>query len=373
MSGRSSLFAVLVALLVSALGLSACGGSSHHGIPSGAIAAVEGKGITEAEVNHWTAIAAYSNSRGTVFEHHPEVPEPPTYSECVQALTEVAREQKVHPLPSPAKLRRACEMQREALRERALSFLLNSAWTIAEAEHLGASLSTDEIDKEFAKLKASNFPTAAAMAKLLARTRQTEADLRFHAKLTLAQEKIQHHVLSGVAQPSDQEIASYYAAHRSQFQGQEARDVRILLTREESEAKQAIREIRAGKSFASVAQARSIEPTSREKGGLVTGLTRGQGNPNLTEVAFAAKPGQLKGPLKTVVGYFVYEVVRVVPQHALTLAEAKPKIKSQLFEQRAEVALRSYATQFNKRWKARTECRPGFVVAQCRESTKQLS
>jgi foldase protein PrsA len=372
-SGRRPLLAILSAFVVSALGLSACGGSSHHGIPAGAVAAVEGKGITEAEVNHWLAIASYSNSRGTVFENHPEVPLPPAYSECVQSLMEVAREQNTRPLPSPARLRRACEIQHQTLRSRALGFLLTSNWTLAEAEHLGYVPSQSEINAEYRKLKATNFPTEAALAKLLARTRQTRADLRFHAKVALAQEKIQHHILSGVHQPSQKEIAAYYAAHASEFKGQEARDVRVVLTREESQAKQALSEIRAGKSFASVAEARSIDPVSREKGGLVSGLTRTQGNPKLAEAVFAAKPGQLLGPVKTVIGYFIYEVVRAAPQRQQTLAEAKAKIKSLLFEQRAEVALKAFASTFNARWKSRTECRPGNIVPQCKESSKPVS
>jgi len=366
-SGRSSLLVVPVALFA-ALSLAACGGSSHHGIPAGAIVAVQGKPITEAEVNHWLRVAAYSNAQGSVLEKHPEVPEPPEYTECVHSLSELAREQH-NPVPATAKLRRACAEQHQTLRSRAISFLITTDWTFAEAERLGYSLSSSEIDAEYAKLKARDFPTPAALAQLEATSRQTKADLRLHAKLSLAQEKIQHHVLSSVSKPSEKEIAAYYAAHASQFQAQEARDVRIILTREEAQAKQAIQEIRAGKSFASVAEARSIEPTSREKGGLITGLTRSGGQPTLVEKAFAAPIGKLLGPLKTVLGYFVYEVVRNDPQRRQTLAEATPKIKAALFEQHSEPVLKAFADEFTKRWRAQTECRTGSIVSQCKNSS----
>jgi hypothetical protein len=364
-SGRFPLFAVPIALLVAALSLAACGGSSHHGIPAGAVAAVEGRPITEAEVNHWLAVAAYSNASGTFLEKHREVPVPPEYTECIHSLQEVAREQH-NPVPATAKLRLACEQQHETLRSRAISFLITTDWTFAEAERLGYSFSSSEVDAEYAKLKAHAFPTPAALAQLQANTRQTHADLRLHAKLSLAQEKIQHHVLSGVAKPTEKEIAAYYAANAGQFQAQEARDLRIILTREESKARTAMQEIRAGKSFAAVAQELSIEPTSREKGGLITGLTRNQGQPTLAEKAFAAPIGQLLGPLKTVLGYFVYEVVRSNPQRQQTLAEAKPKIKQTLFEQHSEPALKAFADQFTKRWKPKTECRSGSIVPQCK-------
>jgi parvulin-like peptidyl-prolyl isomerase len=367
-SRRRTPFAILISLLLSALGLSACGSTSHHGIPAGAVAAVEGKGVTAAEVNHWLAVAAYSNAAGTLLEKHPEVPVPPAYSECISSLQAVAVEQHTHPAPTPAKLHRACEEQYQVLRERAIAFLINVNWTFAEAERLGNSLSSSEVDAEYAKLKARSFPTPAALASLEARTRETVADLRLHAKLTLAQEKIQHHVLSGVSQPSEAQIASYYAANKRQYAARETRDVRIILTREPGQANQALRELRAGASFATVAQARSIDPASREKGGLLTGVTREQGNPEVIKAIFAAQPGRVGGPINTVQGYYIYEVVKSTLLPAETLAQARPKIKKVLFEQRGEAALKAFAAKFPKTWKPKTECRPNYVVPKCKES-----
>lgn len=364
MPGRTALPSVLAALLVAALALSACG-SSKHGIPAGAVAAVEGRPITEAEVHHWLGVAAYSNAAGTVLEKHPEVPEPPDYTECITQLQALAREEHTHPLV--ANLKRACDSQYHTLRNHAVSFLVNVNSTFAETDRLGLEISSGEIDSEYAKLKARLFPTPAALAALRARTRQTEADLRLHAKLSLAQEKLQHHILAGVAQPTDAQINAYYNANKSQFAPKETRDVRVILVREVGKAQEALRELHEGKSFAAVANKRSIERTSRENGGLIPGMTRESGTPQLVTAAFAARPGQLGGPVNTVVGYYVYEVARINPPRTLTSAELHAKVKSLLYEKKAEAALQAFASEFSKRWKAQTECRPGFIVPECKQ------
>ena len=83
-----------------------------------------------------------------------------------------------------------------------------------------------------------------------------------------------------------------------------------------SAGEEAKKEIESGKSFASVAKAKSIDPTSKAKGGLLTGVAKGQEEAALNTAIFSAPLNKLSGPVKTPFGYYIYEVEELDAGHA---------------------------------------------------------
>lgn len=77
-------------------------------------------------------------------------------------------------------------------------------------------------------------------------------------------------------------------------------------TEEEAKAVQA--ELQAGRDFAEVAQARSIDPESRARGGDVGFYPRGIIAPEVEQVAFSLPVGGVSEPLKTPLGYEIIQV-----------------------------------------------------------------
>ena len=130
------------------------------------------------------------------------------------------------------------------------------------------------------------------------------------------------------APPSKAEIEKYYKENPSHFGTPEKRNVAIILTKTEAQAKEAKKEIESGKSFASVAKAKSIDPTSKAKGGLLTGVVKGQEEAALNTAIFSAKPNMLSGPVKTPFGYYIYEVKSVTPGNQQTLGRPKRRSSS---------------------------------------------
>jgi hypothetical protein len=50
----------------------------------------------------------------------------------------------------------------------------------------------------------------------------------------------------------------------------------------------------------------------------------------------------------------------------LTLAAATPKIRQILLQAGAQKQVSAFIAAYRKRWKERTSCQPGYVIAECR-------
>jgi foldase protein PrsA len=359
--------AALGAVLFSAGCLVACGG----GIPGDAVVQVNGKPVAKTTYDHWIGVASAAGAAALPGQKAPKpvVPEPPAYTACIAHLKETE--------PKPTKgqkprtetvLKTQCEQQYKALQQQVLGFLISSDWVIGEAEEMGVKVSDAEVVKHFNQLKKQQFPKEAEFQKFLASTGQSVSDLLLRVKLSMLSTKIQEKVTKSKKTVSEAEVAKYYEEHKAQYGQPERRDLRVVLTKGEADAKKAKSEIESGKSFASVAKSKSIDPTSKNTGGELPGVVKGEEQKALSEAVFAAKQGVLGGPVQTPFGFYVFEVKAIHAPTQQSLAQVKSTIKQQLVAQGQQGALSKFVKEFQKKWKGRTECRTGYVVQDCKES-----
>jgi foldase protein PrsA len=353
----SALGAVLFALV----GISACGG-----IPGDAVVQVGSTPITKTAFNHWMEVASASNKVAGSSEKA-VVPEPPNYTACIAHLAKTApKPTKGQPAPTKAKLKSECVTQYKALQSEVLGFLISSQWVLGEASSLGVKLSDAAVKKEFAKIKTAQFPKPSEFEKFLSTSGQTVSDLLLRVKLNLLSQKIQKQIVKKKSTVTEAQVSKYYNENKSKYGTPEKRNVRIILTKTEAAAKSAKKEVESGKSFASVASKVSIDPTSKTNGGLLKEVVKGEEEKALDTAIFSAKKNVLGGPIKTPFGYYVYEVVSTTPGTQQTLAQVKSTIKQQLISTGQQTALTKFVKEFKKKWMGKTECRSGFVVADCK-------
>jgi foldase protein PrsA len=355
----------LGAVFFASLALTACGG----GIPSNAVVQVGSNPITKTTFEHWLSVAAASSATtATAKTAKPVVPDPPDYTNCIAHLeATAAKPAKGQAKPTTAQLKSECEQQYTSLKQEVLGFLISSEWVIGEASHLGVNVSDKEVKKEFEKIKNEQFPKAAEFEKFLATSGQTVSDLLLRVKLNMLSSKIQQKISKSKGTPSKAEIEKYYKENPSRFGTPEKRNVLIILTKGEAEAKKAKQEIESGKSFASVAKATSIDPTSKAKGGLLTGVVKGQEEAALNTAIFSAPLNKLSGPVKTPFGYYIYEVKSSTPGTQQTLKQSEASIKQQLTATNQQAALSKFVKEFKKTWMAKTDCRSEYVVMDCKQ------
>jgi foldase protein PrsA len=359
---RTSCISALGAVLFSVIGLSACGG-----IPGNAVVQVGGNPITKTTFSHWMSVAAASSAPATPGAPKPVVPDPPKYTVCIAHLAAITKPVKGQTPPTATQLKSQCQLQYQALQQQVLGFLISSEWVLGEASNLGVKMSDKEVKKKFEQIKSQQFPKPADFEKFLASSGQTASDLLLRVKLNLISSKIQEKVAKTKANITQAQIANYYKENQQRFGVPESRSVEIILTKTEAAAKSAKQEVQSGKSFASVAKRVSIDPTSKAQGGLLPAVAKGQEEKALDTAIFSAQANVLSGPVKTAFGYYIFEVTAIKAGSQQTLAQAQSSIKQQLTATQQQGALSKFIKEFRKKWMAKTDCRAGYVVMDCKQ------
>jgi len=361
--------AVLV-LALSAAGLTACGES----IPGNAVVQVEDTSIKKEDYDHWLEVAAISaasqaDPAAAQAGKKPVVnlPEPPEFTQCVADKKKAApRPAKGQPTTKDAQYVEQCKQEYENLRNQVLSFLISAQWIEGEAEAQDIKVSEADVKKKFDETRKQSFPKDADFKKFLTSSGQSEEDLLYRVRLDELSNKLREKIVKGKDKVSDAQIAAYYNKNKQRFAQPERRDLRIVLTKTEAKAEQARAALRSGDSWNSVAKKYSIDEASKEQGGQLLAVAEGQQEAALDKAVFAADKGELQGPVKTQFGYYVFEVSKVTPAKQGTLAENKQTIQQLLAAENQQKALDTFVKDFRKRWKERTECREGYVVADCK-------
>lgn len=103
----------------------------------------------------------------------------------------------------------------------------------------------------------------------------------------------------GELQVSDAEVAEYAAKHPSEV------EIRHVLLAAPEKAEAVAKKLRAGAGFAKVAQEESLDAATAAQGGKFPPLMYGEVIPELEEVVFRMRVGEIGGPLKSKFGYHV--------------------------------------------------------------------
>jgi foldase protein PrsA len=355
------LVAALGAVLFVLGGLAACGG-----VPSGSVAQVNGTPITNDTFKHWMAVAAASSQVGA--SGAPVLPEPPNFTACIKHLEEEEAKLSTKGKKRTSKeLKTQCEQQFKTLRTEVLAFLISSSWVLGEGSSLGVKVSDKEVKKQFNKIKEEQFPKGAEFEKFLKSSGQTVSDLLLRVKLNLLSQKIQQKIAKQNPTVTKADVEKYYKENSSRFGTPEKRDVRIVLTKDQATAEKAKQEIESGKSFASVAKARSTDPASKTNGGLLKGVIKGEEVKELDEAIFNAKLHALSGPVKTPFGYYVYQVENSTAGSQTPLKTVESSVKQQLIATKRQKALTEFVKKFKQKWSSKTECLSEYVVPDCKE------
>lgn len=149
------------------------------------------------------------------------------------------------------------------------------------------------------------------------------------------------------AASTDEAVRAWYEAHPETYRV-DLRDVSHLIVATEDEARDLLREARAGADFADLALAHSLDQGSRQAGGRLGWVPRDKLDATWSEAAWALEPGRVSEPVQTEYGWhliLVHEDRDLQP-----LAEVAPGIERVLRDRAAaearERALANRAVRF---------------------------
>jgi foldase protein PrsA len=345
----------LGAFFVLALALSACG----SGVPGNAVVDMAGNTISTQAFKHWMFVAAKGSSAQSPGQPVIVPSDPPNFTDCIAQV----RKQ----IPSLAKradkeLKSDCGQLFTSLSGQVLDFLIRAYWYQATAHKLGIKVTDAQVQKAFQSAKKAQFPTDAAFQQFLSQSGQTMQDILFRVRVNQIYQKL---LARHQATVSNAQIQTYYNNHQSQFGTPASRDIRIVRTNKASDANAAKSALAKGQSWTAVAKKYSVDNATKNRGGLLSGVTQGQQEKALDTAAFSAKLNKLQGPIHGQFGYYVFEVTKIKAATHQSLAAATPLIKQILSGQRQTNAQSAVDNQAKKDWLKKTKCRSGYSMADC--------
>lgn len=360
--------ALLGAFFVLPLVLAACGGDS---VPGNAVVKIGSDPIKTSQFDHWAQAAATAAQQQTGVTGKPTIPKPPEFTDCIANKKKTAvKPAKGQPKPTDATYKAQCEQEYTQLRDQTMQFLISSAWIEGESADRGVKLSDAEVKKDFDKQRLASFPKDKDYLAFLKSSGNTQEDLLYRVKIQSLSTKLRTKILEGTDKVSDAQITNYYNKNKIRFATPEQRDLRIILTKTEAQAKKARAAIDGGQSFASVARKYSIDQATKADGGELTGVPKGQQEKSLDAATFKAPMNKVSGPVKTQFGYYVFDVTKITPSKQQPLSSSKASIKQLLISQKQQTTLDTFVKDFQKKWKDRTECQKGYETTDCSNAPK---
>jgi foldase protein PrsA len=261
--------------------------------------------------------------------------------------------------------------QGEALKQQVMQFLISSEWIDGEAQERGVSASDQEIQRQFAQTKKQSFPNDNAYKKFLATSGQTVEDLLFRVRLDVLSNKIRENVTKGTDNVGQSQVEDYYKENAQQFSQPERRDLEVILNKSEGKANQAKSEVDSGAKWGTVAKKLSTDPASKDQGGKLLGVTKGQQDPAFDAAIFSAVKGKVAGPVKTGAGFYVFRVTKITPATKQSLQASAAGIRQLLISQNQQKKLDAFATGFRANWRTKTDCASDYVIPDCRNGREE--
>ncbi len=143
--------------------------------------------------------------------------------------------------------------------------------------------------------------------------------------------------------PDDVLLRKDYTANLERYRTPERAQVRHLLVKSDAtndaamktKAEGLLKQIQGGGDFAKLAQANSDDPGSKDKGGELGYIVKGQTVPEFEKAAFTLQPGQTSGLVKTTYGYHIIQVEKHEAARVTPFEEARPQLTNDFLQRAA--------------------------------------
>jgi hypothetical protein len=213
----------LAAIVLVTTALGACGSSSPKSasksspsaIPSNSVALVGEIPITRANLNHWMHSMVGGDFWERFIKRAPAdlVSEPANYAQCEVAARTLIAEGKHKRHFTPTQITQKCRQLYGAIREQAMTFLINVSWRINEGKENGIAVSDAEASSYAAHYVAQFYPKAGQYATYLGQREWAPSDDLYQVKRNLLTKKLREKVsgLSSTEEETPQARTKYFS------------------------------------------------------------------------------------------------------------------------------------------------------------------
>lgn len=257
-------------------------------------------------------------------------------SDLEREITAIARQYGID-LNSEQGRQQQAEIQRVVLDQ-----MIEQRLILQEARRRNALAGDPQVDTAIEEIR-KNFPSQGEFDMALAQRGLTMSDLRERLRTNLTVQNLQAQVSKAAV--SEEEIGKFYQENRREFDRPEQVRVRHILVESEAEARFVLARLSRGEKFEELARQLSKDPGSREQGGDLGFVSRGQLVPEFERAAFALAPGQVSGIVRTQYGFHVIQGVTRQAAQPGTLADAREQIRRQLLGRKQEADFTAWLKQ----------------------------
>ena len=180
-------------------------------------------------------------------------------------------------------------------------------------------------------------------------------------------------------QVTPQELQQYYNSHRDQYRVPEQVSVRHILIKTPApgpdgkvdeaalkaareKAESVLKQVQAGGKFADLAKKYSEDPGSKDNGGSLNWIQRGQTVPEFEQAAFSLPKGQTSGLVRSTFGFHIIHVDDKQEAHVKPLEEVNSQIEPQIASDKAATRVDALAG------KVQTDARTGGLDKAAKDS-----
>jgi len=135
---------------------------------------------------------------------------------------------------------------------------------------------------------------------------------------------------------NDAEARRYYETHMAGSKSEEEVRARHILVASKAKAREVFEKLAHGSDFARLAKQYSTDDGSKDRGGDVGFLARGQMAPQMEEVVFNLKKGEVSEPFQSQLGWHVARVEERRNRPAQSFDAIKDRVVAALIHQKAQ-------------------------------------
>lgn len=276
-----------------------------------------------------------------------------TTSQYERRLRDTMNEIDQSGLPADQATARKAEAKKNLVDELISELLIKD-----RADRLGITISDAEMKEAIVRLKQQyGITTDAEFEQSLQKSGLTRADMESRLRDSLITNKVFAQELRSRAELDDKELRERYDRDKERYRLPERAHLReIVILRPEApgsvdaarqKANDIVAQVKNGADFAKTATTTS-ESGTKDKGGDLGEVARGELLPDLDKAVFNAQPGAIIGPIETKSGWHILKVETRLPSEVPAFESVKDKLRKDVSDETFQRDLKAYIDRLRK-------------------------
>lgn len=240
----------------------------------------------------------------------------------------------------------------EAKRAEITEALIDEALLSHRAEVLKIEIPPEQVDQAVDQFRQERGLDERRFEEMLEAQQLTLADFKERIEERQRRERVMQQEVGSQVSVNEEELRQKHLAQTPTVEKVHARHILILAragkasAEELEQARQKVEQLRrqvlAGADFAELAAKHSDDPLAQDNRGDLGWFKKEDMDPDFAQAAFALKPGQLSGAVKSRFGYHLIKVLDKEKKPVIPFAQVRDRMHQQEYQKQYQAKLQAY-------------------------------